>query len=414
MMTNHAWKKIPWLVLAVALASLYWLREDSTPTISQEQATWWSVVPQPFVQNIGVVGRVEPAKLLSLSAPFEGEVQQLAVSEGSRVVEGKVLLKLDTTQLDIQLREALAQRLQALRAFNDLQEWEQGQEVARARRTLSSVRLNLNDTMRRLSESRTLLEKGIVPRMEVESLEQQATIQQLDLEAAESELASTLAQGQGENRLIAEMELENATARHEALLTLHEKHTLRAPFAGVVIPPSSQDGEAKREPLQNGAHVTQGQPLFTLASTERVRIIARAEEFDVNILEPGQPVTITGDAFPGFELQGELSSIGVQRMESQGYENGASYQLSVSVPPLTLEQPRYIRLGMSAHLHINTYQNDAAMIVPPEAVRQDENGSYIEYRASFQDAPRRIDIEIGQSTPSGIEVFGLPQGLVRL
>ncbi|MBT2788945.1 MULTISPECIES: efflux RND transporter periplasmic adaptor subunit [unclassified Halomonas] len=382
--------------------------------MAQEQADWWPVVPQSYVQKIGLVGRVEPAELLSINAPFEGDVVELKVAEGSQMLEGEMLLKLDTTQLDIQLREALAQRLQAQRAFNDLQKWEQGQEVARARRTLSSVRLNLNDTVRRLSESRTLLEKGIVPRMEVESLEQQATIQQLDLEAAESELASTLAQGQGENRLIAEMELENATARHEALLALYEKRTLHAPFSGVVISPSSQDGEAKHEPLQNGTHVTQGQPLFTLASTERVRVVAQAEEVDINMLEPGQPVTITGDAFPDFELQGELSFIGVQRMESQGYENGASYLINVSVPPLTLEQQRYIRLGMSAHLHINTYLNDAAMIVPPEAIRQDENGSYIEFRASSQDEPERLGVEIGQSTPSGIEVFGLTQGLVRL
>ncbi|WP_430468752.1 efflux RND transporter periplasmic adaptor subunit [Vreelandella titanicae] len=413
-MTKSFWKKTPWLLLPVAIVALYWLSEQSDPAIAQEQATWLPVEPQPIVQQIGLVGRVEPAELLSLNAPFEGDVLELAVAEGSQMTEGDALLKLDTTQIDIQLREALAQRLQAQRAFNDLQKWEQGQEVARARRTLSSVRLNLNDTVRRLSESRTLLEKGIVPRMEVESLEQQATIQQLDLEAAESELASTLAQGLGENRLIAEMELENATARHEALLALHEKHTLHAPFSGVIISPSNQDGEAKHEPLQNGTHVTQGQPLFTLASTERVRIVAQAEEVDINILEPGQPVTITGDAFPDFELQGELSSIGVQRMESQGYESGASYQLNVSVPPLTLEQQRYIRLGMSAHLHINTYQNDAAMIVPPEAIRQDENGSYIEFRASSQDEPKRVEIEIGQSTPSGVEVFGLTQGLVRL
>ncbi|GGW71719.1 hypothetical protein GCM10007158_35070 [Vreelandella hamiltonii] len=54
------------------------------------------------------------------------------------------------------------------------------------------------------------------------------------------------------------------------------------------------------------------------------------------------------------------------------------------------------------------------MVVPPEVIRHEENDTYIEYRASLQDVPRRIKIEIGQATPRGIEVFGLPQGLVRL
>ncbi|WP_193462214.1 HlyD family efflux transporter periplasmic adaptor subunit, partial [Vreelandella hamiltonii] len=167
---------------------------------------------------------------------------------------------------------------------------------------------------------------------------------------AEAELASTLDQGRGDNRRIAEMELENAAARHEALLVQREGRTLRAPFSGVVMPPLSQSGEVESEPVQNGTRVSQGQPLFTLASTERIHIAARAEEVDINMLEPGQAVTVTGDAFAGIELEGVLSSIGVQRMESQSNNSGASYPLTVSIPPLTSEKQRYIRLGMSAHV----------------------------------------------------------------
>lgn len=410
------WRKKPWLLLAVlsVLATVWLLHQSNSQPMAQEEITWRPVEPQPLVQHLGLIGRIESADQRTLSAPFEGEVLELAVAEGSRVEEGEALLRLDTTQLDIQLREALAQRLQAQSALNDLQEWGQGQQMARARRALSSARLNLNDTERRLNESRILLAKGIVPRMEVESLEQQATLQRLDLEAAESELAATIAQGQGSNRRIIEMELENATARHEALLALHERRTVRAPFAGVVMPPLSQSSEVEREPVQNGARVTQGQPLFTLASSERIYIVARAEEVDINMLELGQPVTVTGDAFADIELQGELAAIGVQRVESQGYGSGASYPLIVNVPLLTREQQRHIRLGMSARLHIITYRSNAAMVIPPEAIRQGESGTYVDYRASLQDEPQRIGIEIGQATLGGVEVFGLPSGLVGL
>ncbi|WP_189464331.1 efflux RND transporter periplasmic adaptor subunit, partial [Vreelandella hamiltonii] len=190
---------------------------------------------------------------------------------------------------------------------------------------------------------------------------------------AEAELASTLDQGRGDNRRIAEMELENAAARHEALLVQREGRTLRAPFSGVVMPPLSQSGEVESEPVQNGTRVSQGQPLFTLASTERIHIAARAEEVDINMLEPGQAVTVTGDAFAGIELEGVLSSIGVQRMESQSNNSGASYPLTVSIPPLTSEKQRYIRLGMSAHVHITTYRSEGAMVVPPEVIRHEEN-----------------------------------------
>ncbi|WP_189464296.1 HlyD family secretion protein, partial [Vreelandella hamiltonii] len=221
MTTNSISQKKLWLMLAALLAALgaVWLfvQHNSQPML-QEEISWVSVEPQPLVQQIGLVGRIAPAELRTVSSPFEGNVLELLVSEGGRVEKGDALLRLDTTQLDIQLREALAQRLQTQSTLNGLQAWEEGQEVARARRMLSTSRLNLNDTERRLNEIRILLEKGIVPRMEVEALEQQAIIQRFDLEAAEAELASTLDQGRGDNRRIAEMELENAAARHEALL----------------------------------------------------------------------------------------------------------------------------------------------------------------------------------------------------
>ncbi|MRT33227.1 HlyD family secretion protein, partial [Xylella fastidiosa subsp. multiplex] len=80
-------------------------------------------------------------------------------------------------------------------------------EASRSRRALANARMNLADTARKLADTRALFQRGIVPRMEVDALEQQSRAQQLEVSSAQAELTSTLARGEGENREIAEMEL---------------------------------------------------------------------------------------------------------------------------------------------------------------------------------------------------------------
>ena len=57
--------------------------------------------------------------------------------------------------------------------------------------------MSLSDTERKLAEAKDLFTSGIVPRMEIDTLEQQARVEKLDLIAAESELKVTLNRGGG-------------------------------------------------------------------------------------------------------------------------------------------------------------------------------------------------------------------------
>ena len=83
---------------------------------------------------------------------------------GQRVERDQLLYTLDTAQLDVQVRQALAELLKAKRAVQDLANWESGQEVGRARR-VATARMGLADTERKLAETRSLLDRGIVPRL---------------------------------------------------------------------------------------------------------------------------------------------------------------------------------------------------------------------------------------------------------
>jgi multidrug efflux pump subunit AcrA (membrane-fusion protein) len=222
------------VIVLLAGAGLALRSPASNPVAAAEQ--WLAVKPDPLVHQIGLVGKIEPDTTLTLTAPFDGNVQANLVEQGQRVEAGQVLLRMDPSTLEVQLRDALSAQLKARRTVQEMQDWDSSPTVSRARRSLRTAEMTAGNTQRKLTESENLFQRGIIPRNELDDLKQQAQQQQLDLTSARSELQQALEQGKGEYRQIADMELTNATVKYEALRKLLDGREVKAPFSGIVVP----------------------------------------------------------------------------------------------------------------------------------------------------------------------------------
>ncbi|QJI28513.1 HlyD family efflux transporter periplasmic adaptor subunit [Pseudomonas sp. ADAK18] len=397
----------------IALVSYRSPAADQPATAEQ----WLAVKTDPLVHQIGLVGKIEPDTTITLTAPFDGNVQANLVEQGQRVDAGQVLLRMDPATLEVQLRDALSAQLKARRTVQEMQDWDSGQLVGRARRSLRTAQMTAGNTQRKLTESENLFKRGIIPRNELDDLKQQAQQQQLDLTAARSELQQALDQGKGEYRQIADMELTNATVKYEALRTLLDGKEVKAPFSGIVVPApgssSPQGGAANNTPVQAGSKVSQGQVLFGLANIERLKIVAKVSELDINQLHQGQAVEVMGDGFDGERLTGSVSVVSGLAIASDS-QGSAQFPVTLSIPKLTPQQLQRVRLGMSARLTIVTYNNDQAIIVPAQAITRGDSGLSVEYRAAMDKPVERVSVTTGQSTAQGVEVFGLKPGLVKV
>lgn len=372
---------------------------------------WIRIAPRPVDVRLGVVGKIAAAEIVTITAPFDGNIKSLEVEEGQRVAAGQRLFEMDMTQLDMQRRQALSEQIKARKALSDIDHWESGPDVARARQAVLSARLSLNDTRGKLVETRRLYERGIVPRMERDALIQQEKMQSLAVTSAEAELANTRQRGKGEARQLAEMELANASAAVDALGT-DASGTVTAPFAGVVIRiPGNANArqDATGDPLLAGARVTQGQGLLAVASVERVNVVAKVDETDLNQLRPGQQVEIRGDGFRDLVLSGELESIGVQGLEGDS-QAGTMYRIVIALPPLTVAQQRLVRLGMSASAAIVIFHDDGALVVPATAIRTDADKRLVRFRESASSPERQVAVSVGPATQDGVVVTGLVPG----
>ncbi|WAT26474.1 efflux RND transporter periplasmic adaptor subunit [Pseudomonas sp. GXZC] len=400
------------LILLLGGAGLALRSPASDPASTPEQ--WQAVQPDALVHQIGLVGKIEPDTTITLTAPFDGNVQANLVEQGQRVEAGQVLLRMDPATLEVQLRDALSAQLKARRTVQEMQDWDNGPTVSRARRSLRTAEMTAGNTQRKLTESENLFQRGIIPRNELDDLKQQTQQQQLDLASARSELQQALDQGKGEYRQIADMELTNATVKYDALHKLLNGQEVKAPFSGIVVPApgnnSTPGGSNNTATVQAGSKVSQGQVLFGLANIERLKIVAKVSELDINQLHQGQAVEVLGDGFDGERLSGSVSVVSGLAIanDSQG---SAQFPVTLSIPKLTPQQLQRVRLGMSARLTIVTYNNAQAIVIPSQAIGPDMT---VEYRETMDKPVERVKVTTGQSTAQGVEVFGLKPGFVKV
>lgn len=399
-----------WLAAGTSFLAIL-LTAVSCVTKENAAEQWLEFVEKPVVQKINIVGHIESANIDTVTAPFESLIEEKYFTEGQRVAKGEILIRFDTSQLELQRRESLANLLKARRVVRDLEGWHQGAEMMRGKHAVSLAKLTLLDTERKLKEARKLYERGIVPRMEVESLEQQVQTQGLDLSVAESDLRLIQDRGAGENREIAEMERINAQRRFETFEVQGKKRVFISPFTGSIVRAPGQNADKTTEPIQKGSRVMPGQMLFGIASLEKLKSVGKVDEIDINRLREGMKVDITGDGFEPLRFSGEIISLGGPGISPDA--SGPNYEIVVDFPEITEEQRQQLRLGMSTKMSITRYRNEAAIVLPPHCLSRNEGKTFVFYKHKESAPEERIDVRTGQSLPEGVEIFGLRPGRVR-
>lgn len=404
------------VILAALLAPVVWkvAAGKSGAANSTAQVEMSAIVArEPFVLGTGFSGEIAPGESIAVVAPFDGVVKRLAFTYGDQVGAGQVLAELSTADVQRARNDAEGAYLKALGNSADLRDWQAGPEMSRARRSLTSATLELQQAERRVRETKTLLDRGLVPRVEYEALEQQLRSQKMSVEAAEQDLQQTTKRGEGVSRRVAALDLANAADRLASLNADIDGSTIVAPDAGIIVlpPTSNQSAGPADVSVRVGARMTKGQPLGVIARAGGLGVRFQLDESDVNSITPGQQVTVSGAGFPGAVLKGRIQSIAGQATGGGAQGGKATFVATALLEPLPPEQARQVRIGMSANLNVITYSNPSALTVPPQAIQAGGGGAYVMVRDGARGEPRKVDVRVGRVAPDKVEVLsGLKPG----
>ncbi|MEM7704317.1 MAG: efflux RND transporter periplasmic adaptor subunit [Pseudomonadota bacterium] len=265
------------------------------------------VESRSIVRQINVNGTVTSPRTAILSTAVAGLVAQLDIEEGDRVLRGDPLLVLDSELAQLALDRVLAQV--ALREAE------------------------LADAKRRFKQAREVgAERGIA-RTEIESLEAEVMADQATLTAA---LA--------------------AASEQQALL---KRHTVAAPFAGVVSQRLAELGE----------WINPGDGLLELVATENLRFDFQVGQDYYAALVDGAGIEITLDALPGDRLTGEVKTI-------VPIKDATARTFLVRVPAASLqaEKPLHVTPGMSARGRLAVSTGQQGLAVSRDAILRFPDG----------------------------------------
>jgi len=355
------------------------------------------------IQATGTVVCVDEA---NISPKVEQRIAWLQVEEGDRVSAGQVLVRLDTTELDAQRRQADAEVRVAQARLRDIEAGARSQEiraaeaaVTQAKAQLASTRSAVEDARRDLERQRQLLAIGGASQQEVDHAQtrydaanSQVGVAEAGLAAAQERL-SQLKEGATQTQVaLAREQVSQARTKLSYWRSQASFYVIRAPISGVVT----------RKHQFVGDLASPKAPMLTLADTSRTVVRTSVTDEVASRLRVGMSVRADVDALP----RSQPLPLRVGRIYPSA--DPATRLITVELPAPMLAGK--VKEGSLARLAMVLERHDHAVIVPGYAVVARPGGKQVAFVVEGGTAKERV-IAPGIESEDRLEILsGLAPG----
>ena len=155
------------------------------------------------------------------------------------------------------------------------------------------------------------------------------------------------------------------------------------------------DGEVIVAKTQPGQTVTASEAVVVLS--DRLILRAQVDETDIGKVQLGQRAEIMLDAYPDTAIGAEVDHI---YYESKTVNNVTVYEVDL-VPE---DVPGFFRSGMNATVSFIIKSSASALLIPLEAVQQENGQPFVLVRQPGAQEPVRVRVELGISDEKNTEV----------
>ncbi len=383
---------------------------DATQSKNPAAADLLTVKEQPISKHLGLIGQLAAGQVVNVTAPFNSRIMSLEFNFGERVRKGQLLLRLNTSDLDLKMRTAQIAQIQAQEKLSTLLAWSTSSGVKSARRTVQNAEHELDDAKNKKKSDQELFKEGIISHDELESTTDQFFSSQNALITAQEALELALAKGNQEHVKLAKMKLQNSNYSLEKIKKQIAGAKILAPLNGVTLQIVSTKPDATSTSIKVGSPVSAQQVLLAVGDTDALQVKVSVSELDINDIKPDLKVIVTGDSLGNKTIAGKVTTVGNQQ-EASNHSSMASYPVTITLQAPSDEVKQYIRLGMHVKLEIVIYQNPKAVVIPKSAVRGDTGSYFVKRLDKQKNQLVSTPVKIGHSLVNGIEIIhGLAPG----
>lgn len=387
-----------------------------------------------LTSTLTLAGALKPVESVSYRSPLSGRETEITflAPEGTRVNEGDLIVRLDTTdverelqraaqelrqaQVDLQVADIEVQEAQA--AIASLEQGEGALSVDEARTRLDLAQKKVSRLREERDQLQPLMEKGFITRDEFNRTSDELEQAEEDLALSRRRSEILLEQTRPRDRQRAELQLaqreaqrenvrarlQEVDARGQMLQEQLEACSMYARRPGMVVYEEYLSTSPRRK-IRVGDRVTGSQVLVTIPEVNRMLVEASASEADVHRLAVGQTAAIRLEAFPDLRLTGHVVRIGTLARSDDRPSDDKRFAVTVAVDAT----PAELRPEMTARADILTGERDGVLLVPVNAVfdRQGAPVSHVMTRGGVETRP----VQLGESSETDVEVVaGLAEG----
>lgn len=311
-----------------------------------------------FIEVVNAPGEIRPKTKVDISAKVAARIIELPYEEGDVVTAGdtnanpptepSLLIRLDSKDLESQLRSAEANR-DAQTARIEVEK----SQILSQKATLEGTQASLEQSKVEFERQKKLLATQDISQSSFDQI--QCNLRELESQYNASQHAIKAAE---QNLIVMQHNLKAAEAGVEEVREALSYTTIHSPIDGVITQINAEVGEV----VMTGTMNNPGTIIMQVADLSVMMLLAELDESNVGQVKIGQPAKIHVPAFWEEEFNGIVQNIALtHRMSNTGakyYKTEILIQGDVSK----------LRCGMTADVDIETNRHQDVIKVPSQAV----------------------------------------------
>lgn len=293
------------------------------------------VVEMPVGQTVTVNGTLAAYDQTTVSVKVPGRLQMISVDLGTVVKRGQMIAQIEPEDYKLRVEQAQAALAQARARLGLSLEGHDGKFDPEQTATVRQARAVLNQAKFDRDRALKLVEQGVIPRAEFDSVDAAYKVAQGRYQDALEEIRNR----QG---MLAQRESELSLAKQQLIAT-----SVYAPLDGIV--------QEKRTSV--GEYLAAGTPVVNIVKMDPLRLRAEVPERNAHSIRSGQSVRVT------VEGDDNVYAGQIKRLSPV-----LSEQNRILIVEADVRNDGKLRPGSFAHADIITSDNSMAVTVPSKAV----------------------------------------------
>ena len=345
------------------------------------------VAPQEFARRVPAQGNLQAVKATPLSVPAgtNGPMRiGWLATDGSRVKQGDVVIRFDSSAIEKQLVEA-EDDLRETRLRMEKERVSGLSEIAKLEKDAAMARVQLEQARQFQKKDEVIFSRSEI----IESDIDQQLAQEREKHARGSQ--GTHQRLTGTETALLEIKLRQADAKIQRARQALQALAVTAPHDGVLILRRNWRGE----PTRVGDTVWNGQPLAEIPDLSTMAAEVYVLEADAGGLKPGKPATVTVESAPGTSYPARI-----RRVDALAKPRipGSPVQYFAVTLELPTTDPRVMKPGQRVMATLLLDESRDALLVPRQAVFDKEGRSVVYRQRKGREGFEPVEVKLGPST----------------